>query len=286
MNNITKEVRNEIITEIFRNGLTERYSRIDKDGEELLGYYLLCPNKSYGEIRNMKQLERLFINAKKKAGKAYGKTNESDFENQLSECYMYVYMAFDEVFRGDANVEDDLKVETVEDIYKIINNEQLASKLCRWCITYVDMRMRTFVKQKSNPDYWADSYGQFNRIDYLYLDKMNEDGTNPYDEIAYEEAYEEETGDFSEYIIENYVSKLTSKQQLFVQTYIWFGTNAQGHIEDNEGHILYIKQEVVNYRKAIAKKILRLMNENDNDLIIENKYGRYSVDWRGDKKNE
>ena len=88
---VSKEVRNEIIQEIFRGGLQERFNKIDKEGQELLGYYLMCPNRTYVEIRNMKQLERIFVNLKTKAGKMYGDTNNSDFENQLREGYMYLY---------------------------------------------------------------------------------------------------------------------------------------------------------------------------------------------------
>ena len=40
MNNISKEVINEIITDIYRQGLKEQYSKI-VDGQEIFGYYLL-----------------------------------------------------------------------------------------------------------------------------------------------------------------------------------------------------------------------------------------------------
>lgn len=275
---VSKEVRNEIITEIFRGGLQERFNKIDKEGQELLGYYLMCPNRTYVEIRNMKQLERIFVNLKTKAGKMYGDTNNSDFENQLSECYMYLYMALDEVFSGIANVEDELRVETEEDIYRIINDERLASKLCRYCITYIDMKMKTLIKQKSNPDYYYCGDGYI-RIDYEYLDQENEDGTNKYDLLAEEEPIEEETGELSEYILSKYVCQLTNKQQLFVQTYIWFGTNAQGHVEDEQGHILYIKQDCVNYRRAIAKKILKMIDKDKETLVRENEHGRMYICW-------
>ena len=78
------------------------------------------------------------------------------------------------------------------------------------------------------------------------------------DLLAKEEPIEEETGELSEYILSKYVCQLTNKQQLFVQSYIWFGKNEQGHVEDENGNILYIKQEVRNYRRAIAKKILKI----------------------------
>ena len=277
---VAKEVRNEIIQEIFSRGLDIRYNKIDKEGQELLGFYLSIPNKSYSEIKEMPQLERIFINLKKKAMKSYGATNESDFENQVSECYMYLYMALDEVFSGIANVEDDLKVETEEDIYRIINDERLASKLCSYCITYVDMKMKTFIKQKSNPDYAYGSDGSYTRIDYEYLDELNEDGTNKYDMLAEEEPIKEETGELSEYILSKYVCQLTNKQQLFMKCYEWFGTNKQGHIEDDNENILYVKQEVRNYKMAISKKILKIMEKDKDCRVKENSFGRMYVDWR------
>ena len=61
---------------------------------------------------------------------------------------------------------------------------------------------------------------------------------------------------------------------------MWFGTNAQGHIEDENQNILYIKQEVRNYRMAIAKKILKMIDKDKDTLIKENEYGRMYIDWR------
>lgn len=276
---VSKEVRNEIIESIFRGGLQVRNNKIDKEGQELLGFYLSIPNKSYNEIKNLPQLERIFINLKTKASKIYGETMNSDFENQLSEAYMYLYMAFDEVFSGVANVEDDLRVKEEADIYRIINDERLASKLCRWCITYVDMKFKTYMK-KSNVDYAYNSDGSYTRIDYEYLDELNEDGTDKYEQLAEEENIEYETGELSEYIINKYVCQLTNKQQLFMQCYEWFGTNAQGHIEDNEGHILFIKQEVRGYKLAISKKILKMIDNDKDTLVKENEFGRLFIDWR------
>ena len=274
---VSQEERNKIITELFREGLEERFCKIDKDGTELQGYYLLNPSRKYYEIRSMKQLKRIFVNIKKKASGIYGETMESDFENQLSEAYMYLYMAFDEVFRGDAKVEEDLQVKTVDDIYRIINDEALASKLCRWCITYVDMKFKTFMKT-DNVDFNYNSDGTYTKIDYYYLDQENEDGTSRYEELGEVEQLPYETGEFADYILETYFDKLTHKQQLFMKTFLQFGQDAQGHISMEDGTILYVKQEYQNYRKAIGKKLLRLISENDNQ-IVENEYGRYTLDW-------
>lgn len=281
VNNIPHEIINEIITDIFKKGLVEKTSKIDKDGQELFGYYLICPNKSYEEIRELPQMERIFINAKTKALKIYGNTMQSDFENQWSESLMYLYQAMYTVFSGQANVEKDLIVESVEDIHRIISNERLASKLCRYCITYVDMCFKTYMK-RYNVDYSYDGTN-YTKINYYYLDEPNDDGTNRHEELgSTEDNIEEQIGEVAEYVMANYMDKLTDKQKLFVNCYLWFGQNKQGHIEDNFGNILYIKQEYQNYRRAIGVKLSKLI-EKDNHLRI-NEYGRFILDWSG--KNE
>ena len=142
------------------------------------------------------------------------------------------------------------------------------------------MKMKTFIKQKSNPDYAYGSDGSYTRIDYEYLDELNEDGTNKYDMLAEEEPIKEETGELSEYILSKYVCQLTNKQQLFMKCYEWFGTNKQGHIEDDNENILYVKQEVRNYKMAISKKILKIMEKDKDCRVKENSFGRMYVDWR------
>ena len=285
MNNIQHEIINEIITNIFKQGLIEKTTKIDRDGE-IFGYYLICPNRSYEEIRELPQMERIFVNCRTKASKIYGQTMASDFENQFSESLMYLYQAMYSVFTGQANVEKDLVVETVEDIHRIIGNERLASKLCRYCITYVDMCFRTYMK-KYNVDYSYDGTN-YTKINYYYLDEPNEDGTNKYEEIGNtdNDNIEEQIGEVAEYVIANYFDKLTDKQKLFVRCYLWFDKNKKGDIEDNFGNILYIKQEYQNYRKAIGAKLSKLI-EKDNHLRI-NEYGRFVLDFRlsGEKENE
>lgn len=284
MNNISKEVINEIITDIYKNGLKEQYSKI-VDGQEIFGYYLMPKyqdNIGYEQLASLPQLERIFINVKSKARRIYGKTNACDFENQWSEGLMYLYIAFYKVFSGQANVEKSLIVETVDDIYRIINDNRLVSKLCSWAITYCDMCFKTFMKSKGNPDYRYNSDNTYTAIDYFYLDNIDEENNNPYDEIEKEESYDLEVGDLTEYIMENYFENLTSKQKLFTQVFLWFGTNKQGHIEDENGRILFIKQEVRNYRKAIGKKLSTLMEKDP--MLVENEYGRLTINWS--EKNE
>ena len=138
--------------------------------------------------------------------------------------------------------------------------------------------------KRYNVDYSYDGTNNYTKINYYYLDEPNEDGTNRHEELgSTEEKIEDEFGEGAEYVMSNYFDKLTNKQKLFVQCYLTFGQNKQGHIEDNFGNILYIKQEYQNYRKAIGAKLSKLI-ENDNHLRI-NKHGRFVLDW-SEKENE
>jgi hypothetical protein len=283
-NNIPQEIINHYITQIFENGLKITYDKYS-DGETLQGYYLMPKynenNLDYNQLTQMKQLERIFVNLKAKARKMYGNTNKADFENQWAEALAYLTEALINVFSGTAKVEEALQVESADDIIRIISTEKLASKLCRYCITYVDLKFKTLMKSKGNPDYYRTSKG-YEPISYYYLDDTNDDGLTSYEELDLQEqahnAYE--TGPLTDYILESYVDLLTHKQQLFCQCFIWFGKDKQGHISTEDGIILYNKQEVIGYNKKIKGKILSFAQDDLN--LVTNDYNRLTLDWKGD----
>lgn len=289
MNNIPHETINAIIANIYEAGLKINYSKY-QDNQLLSGYYLQSKyrdNISYEELALLPQLERIFINIKSKAKKVYGPTNLSDFENQWGEALYYLYMALYDVFsNNNPKVEDVLLVNTVDDIYHIISDEKLASKLCRYCITYVDRCFKTLLKLKSNPDYYySNKKGNkgFVAVNYLYLDN-DSDEQNHYDELDNNtDAYTPDTGDLTQYIMDNYFDLLTSKQKIFIQCYLWFGQDHQGHISTEDGTILYLKQEYQHYRRNIGKKLLRLINEANDTTIYTNNYDRFDLNWKGDE---
>ena len=83
--------------------------------------------------------------------------------------------------------------------------------------------------------------------------------------------------------MDNYFGLLTSKQQLFIQCYLWFGQDPQGHISTEDGTILYMKQEYQHYRHAIAKTLSRLIKEANDTILYTNNNNRLDLDWKGDK---
>ena len=285
MNNIPHDTINNIISDIYRAGLKEQYTRYI-DGQTLHGHYLqpkYRDNLSYEQLAQLPQLERIFINCKAKAKRIFGPTNTSDFENQWAESLLYLYEALYDVFsNNNPKLEEALIVHTVDDIYNIISNEKLASKLCRYCITYVDMKFKTYSRLKSNPDYYY-SMNKHNPIHYMYLDNNNDDDISPYDELDNNEPYIPITGDLTTYIMDNYFGLLTHKQQLFIQCYLWFGQDPQGHISTENGTILYLKQEYQHYRQAIGKSLSRLIKEANDTTLYTNNNNRLDLDWKGDK---
>ena len=286
MNNIPHDTINNIISDIYRAGLKEQYTRYI-DGQTLHGHYLqpkYHDNLSYEQLAQLPQLERIFINCKAKAKRIFGPTNTSDFENQWAESLLYLYEALYDVFsNNNPKLEEALIVHTVDDIYNIISNEKLASKLCRYCITYVDMKFKTYSRLKSNPDYYY-SMNKHNPIHYMYLDNNDsDDNISPYDELDNNEPYIPTTGDLTQYIIDNYFGLLTHKQQLFIQCYLWFGQDPQGHISTEDGTILYLKQEYQHYRQAIGKSLSRLIKEANDTTLYTNNNNRLDLDWKGDK---
>ena len=281
---VSKEQRNEIITKLIEDNCKTSLSKT-VDGDEIYGFYLEPKHRNTDPvaIANMKQIPRLFGNLIGKASSMYGKTNESDWMNQWCECLMYLYEGLEKVFSGEVQIEN-YSVDTVEDIWDMINDEKKASHLCMFVITFVDRKIKTLIKSKANPDYYYDSQKKKNMpVDYFYLDDTDEHGTSNYEIIADEE-YEDEcdTGELTTYVLENYLPGLTKKQQLFVQCYLWFGKEKDGFIRDEKGRILYIPQEFQNYKKAIGKRLMKLM-END-PVLIENEHGRLTFNWRGEKQ--
>ena len=289
MNNIPHDTINAIITNIYEAGLKINYSKY-QDNQLLSGYYLQSKyrdNITYEELALLPQLERVFINIKSKAKRVYGPTNQSDFENQWGEALLYLYEALYDVFsNNNPKVEESLIVHTIDDIHHIISDEKLASKLCRYCITYVDRCFKTLLKLKSNPDYYYSNKKNnkgFIAVNYLYLDNDNDDN-NPYDELDNDtDSYTPDTGDLTQYIMDNYFGLLTPKQQLFTQCYLWFDKDPQGHISTEDGIILYNKQEAHHYRQVIAKKLYRLMAEANDTMLYINNYDRLDLNWKGDK---
>jgi hypothetical protein len=274
---ITKERRNEIISELFNRGTSIRLEKTGKKKDDMLaGFYINQKYKNIGnkEIEKLDQIDRLFLNTRAKTKLYYGGTNQSDFENNYAECHVFLYEVLDSILEGTANVEDDLKVNTEEDFYRIINDEKLVSKLCSFCITYVHMKVMTAIKQKSNPDYSYNSATGYTPISYYYLDDYsgNEDDVNPYDVLPQEEL-ECETGEFTEYVLSNHIDCLTNKQRVFIEDYLRYGKHPKGHIEDLDGNVLYSKQLVNTYRKGIAKRLLKRIDEDER--IKENENGRF-----------
>ena len=261
---------NEVIEEIFRSCLMIKYSKVDSESE-LFGFYLSLKSLPKAQIQRLEQLKRLFYNASTKASNTMlGLTNESDYYNYVSEGWMYIYECLSNVFTGAINdkLEDDIKCYSLDDVKRILNNEELCSKLCKYTITYVGLRFKTLSKSKSNPDYFI-SNGKYVPIKYNYCD--DENAEIKYSDL-FQEEYTKETGDLSSYILETYWDSLTRKQQLFCKCLLEFSVDSHGNICDLENRVLYIKQEVNGYKNAIRKRLTKLIEQDTHIDMVNNRY--------------
>ena len=101
-----------------------------------------------------------------------GLTNESDYYNYVSEGWMYIYECLNNVFTGAINdkLEDDIQCYSLDDVKRILNNEELCSKLCKYTITYVGLRFKDFRNLVITISLSLHGLTQF--IFLLFLDKL------------------------------------------------------------------------------------------------------------------
>lgn len=259
----------ELIEKIFEEVLTTRLHK-EQNGKKIEGFYVNLTRIDKCQLVNLHQIERIFYNTLSKSKKSYGENNESDSENSIAQGWLFLYLGFKSALITDNHkLQEELRVNSVEDAIRIINDDRLCANLCRFVITFVEMQFKTYHKRKDNPDYWYNGR-EFEKINYVYLDRFDEseDDINPYEKLTYQQI-DSRTGDLTSYILEEYFDKLTHKQQLFCKCFIEFGTDGSGNIKDLYNNVLYIPQEVVNYKSAIRKRLLKYI-ENDNHIDMVN----------------
>ena len=277
----------DVVGRIFENGLKVNYEFTEKDAGTKYGYYLRnksIPNK---EVRKLPQLERLFINARKKCKYMKGENNEADIENLQAEVFSYICQCLLEVFRGEHNQKFIEKGKTslvcdgtLEDCIRLLEDERRVVELCSYTIRYVDNKMRKLSQEPSNPD---KSYNRYNDsytdIHYLYLDEEVDGQPSKYELLEKEEPKQEKDYDnVAEYILDNYFDRLTPKQQLWCKCHLEFGERRDGCIYDLDNNLLYTREDGKQYIRYIKKTLTKCIEE-DNNLIIVNDRIQFSR-WR------
>ena len=258
------QTNEEIISKIFEQALDISYQRNSREGDTY-GYYLSLKSVPSEQINGLPQLIRLFYNAQSKGNKRMlGGTCSTDRENTFGEALSYIYECLYNVFSGNLErLGERLICKSLDDVKALLNDDKAVRELCSYCIVYVDRRFMSYCKTGANPDYYYEAKDNAHkRIDYFYLDDMGDSEHNRY-ELLEESLFVEETGEITEYILDNYMGRLTSKEQLFCQCWLTFGQRKSGDIRDLEERVLYSRQDSYKYRKQIKNKILKMLKDDE-----------------------
>lgn len=259
----------EIINTIFEVAYNEKYMQV-YEKKIIDGYYIELKNVDPNKFNELHPFYKLpFVVESKGKNIILGDTNISDNENRLQEARGTLSYVLFSVFRGANNdkLEDKLKINSVDDIKRIIADDRLSKKMYRYILKYVDLSLRTYTHQKSNPDYIF-SNNEYKKIEYEYLDNDSEENTI---QLEYKEN-NYRTGDMTRYILEEYFECLTNKQKLFVKAAIEFGILHQD-ISDHDNNIIYTKDDIKQYKRSIRK---RIEGKIENDRYIQVKNGRWT----------
>ncbi len=253
----------EIIGKIFKQALDESYQRSSREGDTY-GYYLSLKSVPAEKVSGLPQLIRLFYNAQSKGNKRMlGGTCSTDRENTFGEALSYIYECLYNVFNGNLErLGERLICKSIDDVKALLGDDKAVRELCSYCIVYVDRRFMSYCKTGANPDYYYETReGTHKRIDYFYLDDTRAEEHNRY-ELLERELFEQETGEVTEFILDNYMTRLTSKEQLFCQCWLTFGQRKSGDVKDLEERVLYSRQDSYKYRKQIKNKVLKMLEED------------------------
>lgn len=236
-------------------------------------YYMQLKNFHKEDFDNLHCFYRLSYIVEQKAKKIIlGENLSVDYENRLQEGRYILFDVLDQVFNGDCNekLEMELEINSLEDLKKIIKSELLSRRLCNYILQYVEISLRKYTQQKSNPDYYYYN-NEYVNINYEYVDAENDSDYNPLEKITYC-SIEYGTGDMSRYILKTFMKDLTVKQQIFVKNYLLYEVCSDGAIRNHDNLLLYSKQNVLRYKQCIRKRLEKKIEE---DLHIDISNGRW-----------
>ena len=199
-----------------------------------------------------------------------GETVTADYENRLQESRYILFDVLDQVFNGDKNekLETELRIDSLEDLQYIISIESLSKRLCNYILRYVELSLRKYTQQKSNPDYYYYN-SEYSSVNYEYIDAEN---YNSIDKIEYCETFEKGTGDMTKYIWDKYYKYLSPKQKIFVKNYLLYETCSDGSIRNHKNELLYTRQNVNEYKKCIRKRIEKKIEDDRHIDIINGRW--------------
>ena len=256
---------NDYIEEIFRAGLKESHSKTI-DGSEISGYYLGVKSCQNSKVKKLNQWQRLIINIKSKSKKVYG---ETDTENTFADCMLYAYEALLEILSGE---NENFPIE--HDIKTLL--EQRSNEICSYVIRVVEMKQKTYINSKKNPNYIVHQKGgkkEYERVNFYYLD--NDTELNPYQVLEHEEIIPE-TGEMTEVILEALLASdlLTNLERAYLEVALSDESYISGGaVYDLDDNMIFNKDKACRYRKGIRNAIHTLIERGEvveikNDRLI------------------
>lgn len=278
---LEKETVEEIIEEIFKQALTVRYFNKNNNA---VGLYTSIENV---EDKNLHSIFKIFHVSKKKASKLIrGDINNTDKEGNESQVLEFIYIVFKNVFTGEKNdkLEELLKINSVDDIKRILQSEVLSKRLANYIITYVELLIQTYIKRKDNPDFYIEKR-KYVPVYYNFVDartdlkeKLEEESyehlINSKGEILTEEELDElknQNNELTEYIMENYIDKLTGKQKEYIKNFLKY-SNQEKRIINHNNDVLYSSRSAYYFNNRLKIMLEQLLEQDENIKLKNNKY--------------
>ena len=257
----------EFIELLFREVFEVRTKQYYK-GELYEGFNIQLPKIKKSNFKEMHGFFKMFYMAESKAKKIFlGDNNKYDYENYRQQSREFLFEGLYAVLHGKHNekLENDLKINSVEDIKRIVQNKKLTIKFTNYILTFVQMKLRELSQSKSNPDFYYDPKEGYVPIYYNYIDSEEEN-------IQIEDkGSENKSGEFTEYFFNNIFPSLSINQQMFIHDALEYGIFEQ-EIRDYKGKLLYDKDQIKNYKRNIRKRMDKILNEDTRILLKNNRF--------------
>lgn len=254
--------------------------------EKITGFYIHLPFIANEKMDNLHTFFRMFYTAEKESKKIMlGDTNALDIENTLQDARLYICECLHKLLDSKLNdkLENDLKINNLNDFRIILLDSSLSRKLSNYIITYVKFSILNIARSDSNPDFeclW-DNYQKkwiFRKINKLYLDKPEADNSardnyakvkdkknKDQIELIAQEYEENNSTTFIQYVVSNYIQKgaLTTKQ------YEFWNDALRLELDSKELKEIYTKQQIHQFKKQILKRLETKLENDSNVHFVE-----------------
>lgn len=280
-----EDAKKELAKQGFDADYIKNY-KLAASREKITGFYIHLPFISNEKMDNLHTFFRMFYTAEKESKKIMlGDTNALDIENTLQDARLYIYECLHKLLDSKLNdkLENDLKINNLNDFRIILLDSSLSRKLSNYIITYVKFSILNIARSGSNPDFecvWDNHQKKwiFKKINKLYLDKPEADNSardnyakvkdkknKDQIELIAQEEDEDNSTTFIQYVVSNYIQKgaLTTKQ------YEFWNDALRLELDSNELKEIYTKQQIHQFKKQILKRLETKLENDSNVHFVE-----------------